>query len=169
MHCKEESLYQKFDEAKGNSKKTWQIINEIRGKGRTPIKPSFKIDGKLVEDRRAIANGFNSYFTSIATKLNDSNEEGIPINPLPKFTDYMNPSVSSSMFLSKCDSDEISNIISDFSKGKASDIPIHLIKHCASIISPLLCTFFNSFMDSGIFPTILKVGNITPIFKKGDS
>ena len=166
--AKKNHYIKKFDEAQGNSKKTWQIINEIRGKGKTNIKSSFKIDGKLVEDRRVIANGFNSYFTSIATKLNDC-EEGIPLNPLPTFTDYMHPSVSSSMFLSNCDSNEISNIISDLSKGKASDIPIHLIKHVASIISPILCTFFNSFMDSGIFPTILKVGNITPIFKKGDS
>jgi hypothetical protein len=166
--AKKNHYVKKFDEAQGNSKKTWKIINEIRGKGRTDIKPSFKIDGSLVEDRRAIANGFNSFFTSIATKLNDC-EGGIPINPLPTFTDYMNPSVSSSMFLSMCDSDEISNIISDLSKGKASDIPIHLIKHCSIIISPILSTFFNSFMDSGIFPTILKVGNITPIFKKGDS
>ena len=163
------SLYvKKFDEAQGNSKKTWQIINEIRGKCKSDTKPSFKIDGKLVEDRRAIANGFNSFFTSIAVKLNEC-EEGIPINPLPKFTEYMNPSVTSSMFLSACDTNEIINIISDLSKGKASDIPIHLIKHCASIISPILCKFFNSFMDSGIFPAILKVGNITPIFKKGDS
>ena len=81
----------------------------------------------------------------------------------------MNSQVTSSMFLSACDTNEIINVISDLSKGKASDIPIHLIKHCTSIISPILCTFFNSFMDSGIFPAILKVGNITPIFKKGDS
>ena len=28
--------------------------------------------------------------------------------------------------------------------------------------------FFNKFLDNGIFPTILKTGLITPIFKKGD-
>ena len=166
--AKKNHYVKKFDEAQGNSKKTWQIINEIRGKTKSNIKPSFKIDGKLVEDRRAIANGFNSFFTSIAVKLNEC-EEGIPINPLPKFTDYMGPSVSSSMFLSPCGNDEILKIISDLSKGKASDIPIHLIKNCAGIISPILTSFYNSFMDSGIFPSVLKVGNITPIFKKGAS
>jgi hypothetical protein len=166
--AKKNHYTKRFDEAKGNSKKTWQILNEIRGKSKAHTKPSFKIDGKLVEDRRAIANGFNSFFTSIATKLNDC-EEGIPLNPLPKYTDYMCPSVSSSMFLSECTSGEISSIISDLSKGKASDIPISLIKHCADIISPILSRFFNTFMDSGTFPAVLKVGNITPIFKKGDS
>jgi hypothetical protein len=108
--AKKNHYTKRFDEAKGNSKKTWQILNEIRGKSKAHTKPSFKIDGKLVEDRRAIANGFNSFFTSIATKLNDC-EEGIPLNPLPKYTDYMCPSVSSSMFLSECTSGEISSII----------------------------------------------------------
>jgi hypothetical protein len=81
----------------------------------------------------------------------------------------MGPSVMSSMFLSKCDSAEVNNIISELFKGKASDIPICIIKHCASIISPILTNFYNSFMEAGIFPAILKVGNITPIYKKGDS
>ena len=53
--------------ADGNSKETWKIINEIRGKHKARIKPSFIINEVIVEERRAIANGFNSYFTTIAS------------------------------------------------------------------------------------------------------
>ena len=73
---------EQFDKAYGNSKKTWKLINEIRGKDKTKVKPSFFIDGKTVKDRRVIANEFNKYFVSLATKLNDTVESnssyGIP-------------------------------------------------------------------------------------------
>ena len=46
------------------------MINEIRGKHKVKIKPSFIIDGNVIE-RRVIANGFNKYFKSIASKLNE--------------------------------------------------------------------------------------------------
>ena len=55
--------------AEENSKETWKIINEIRGKHKVKIKPSFIIHGNVIEERRVIANGFNKYFTSIASKL----------------------------------------------------------------------------------------------------
>ena len=73
--------------------------HQIRGKQKTKIKPSFIIDGTLVEERRVIADSFNKYFTSIASKLNESDDE-LLITPLPAFTDYIRNSmevVSSSM------------------------------------------------------------------------
>ena len=48
----------KFDLAKGNIKKTWDLINELRGKSKRNIKSSFIIDGRIVTERREIANGF---------------------------------------------------------------------------------------------------------------
>ena len=78
----------KFDKAQGNSRETWKIINEIRGKQKSKIKPSFIIDDLIVEERRAIANGFNKYFTSIASKLNEC-DDGIPILPIPNYADYI--------------------------------------------------------------------------------
>ena len=51
-------------------KKTWALINELRGKSKQRIKSCFKIDGALVEDQREIANGFNTFFSSIARNMN---------------------------------------------------------------------------------------------------
>ena len=34
-----------FNKAQGNSRETWKIINNIRGKQNSKIKPSFIIDG----------------------------------------------------------------------------------------------------------------------------
>ena len=162
----------KFQAAEGDCKKTWQLINELRGKSKSQIKPSFIINGTLVEDRRTIANAFNTFFTSIASKMNaklDNFEDGIPINAIPKFTEYMPSSTPSSMYMSHCTTEEVSEIISQLNNSKASDISARILKKCSDIISPILSQFYNSFMDKAIFPEILKVGQISPIFKKGDA
>ena len=87
-HAKRIHHLKQFNKANGNSQETWKVINKIRGKQKVKIKPSFIIDGTLVEERRIIANGFNNYFTSIASKLNESENE-LLIAPLPKYTDYI--------------------------------------------------------------------------------
>ena len=166
-HAKKLHYYRKFDRAQGKSKEIWKVLNEIRGKAKNKPKSSFIIDGELVEDRRVIATRFNKFFTSIASKLNHC-DDGIPIQSLPKFTDYMGPSVSSSMYLSDCDREEIRKIISEMSNDKSSDIPIIILKKCSDIISPVLTKFYNKFMELGIFPERLKTGQITPVFKKGN-
>ena len=144
-----------FDKANGNSKETWKVINEIRGKQKVKIKPSFIIDGTLVEERRIIANGFNNYFTSIASKLNKS-ENGLLIEPLPKYTDYIKNSVESSIFLADSSPEEIKEIIKTLSSNKASDIPIILLKRCSHMISPIQTKFFNSFLTWDYLLAFLK-------------
>ena len=51
----------RFNIAAGNIKKTWKLINELRGKSKANIKESFIIDGNMVTDRREIADGFNTF------------------------------------------------------------------------------------------------------------
>ena len=49
-----------------------------------------------------------------------------------------------------------------------SDIPISVIKKTFNIINPILAHHFNYLMGTGKFPDIIKLGKITPIFKKED-
>ena len=158
----------KILEHAGDRKKTWEVINEIRGKSRKSMKPHFKIDGVRVTERRIIANKFNQYFASIASKMNESNESGIKLEPLPKFTDFIPKQNEKSIFMSECTEEEISKIISELQNGKASDFPIHVIKKLSHILSPVLKCHFNYLMNKGKFPTILKIGKISPIYKKDD-
>ena len=80
----------------------------------------------------------------------------------------MDKRVSSSIFLSPCTKEEIERLVSEFENDKASDISVIVLKKCAAVVSGHLSNFFNTFMELGIFPKILKEGKITPIFKKGD-
>ena len=70
--------------------------------------------------------------------------------------------------MEECTHSEIEDIIKQFQNGKASDISIQVIKKCSAKISPHLAFYFNQFIKEGIFPSILKVGKITPVYKKGD-
>ena len=85
-----------------------------------------------------------------------------------KFTDYLPKPCISSIFLHDCSSEEISKIIAELENGKSSDIPIKIIKQSSNVISPLLENYFNNCMKIGIFPDVLKVGYISPIYKKGN-
>ena len=51
-------------------KKTWQLINTVRGKTKRTIKPSFTIDSTKVTNRRLIANAFNKRYVELAPNLN---------------------------------------------------------------------------------------------------
>ena len=164
----------KFDKCKGNSKKTWELINELRGKSKTKSKSSFLINGSIVKDRRIIADEFNKYFTSIAHNLNENassewNNSNLPIIPIPHFSTFIGKRVNESMFFEPCSIEEIKTIIDDFDNGKASDISIRVLKNCVQILAPQLAMFYNKFIELGIFPDILKIGQVTPIFKKGNT
>ena len=86
-------------------------------------------------------------------------------------TDYRqfmpNPTPNSSFF-SDCTEYEVEQIISKLENGKSSDFPIRVIKKLSNILTPVLTAHFNSAMAEGTFPSILKIGKITPIFKKDD-
>ena len=91
-HAKRVYYNKRFDSAKGNMKKTWALINELRIKSKCNIKSCFKIDGELVVNKREIARNMN-------TKLCSSQPVSQLINPNRSFADYLGNRVCSSMFL----------------------------------------------------------------------
>ena len=167
-HAKRSYYSKKFDNAKGNMKKTWALINELRGKTKNSIKSCFKIDGNLIEDKREIANGFNNFFSSIARNMNVKLHSSCMLHKSPKFTDYLDKRVCSSIFLYQCNRSEVCEIIKEFQSDKASDISVRVLKRVAVHVAEHLSGFINKFMELGTFPKSLKIGKISPIHKKGD-
>ena len=157
----------KILQCSGDIKKTWEIVNQIRGKNKRSLKPHFLVDGVVIMQRRVIANKFNDYFASIASKLNDS-EKAEHSESTDAFKQFMPPSTPNTIFMANCTEYEVSQIISQLKNGKSSDFPIRVIKKLSPILTPILTAQFNSLMENGIFPSILKVGKITPVYKKDD-
>ena len=152
-------------------KKTRTLINEIRGKQKNHLKPQFVIDNQKIMERRIIANKFNEYFVNIANRMNENAYSNTTVDHNEnrnEFTKYTSNAQVNSIYLRDCSSDEIRLIISEFENGKSSDIPIRIIKAASPIISPRLESLYNHLMHAGEFPDELKIGKISPIFKKGN-
>ena len=56
----------------------------------------------------------------------------------------------------------------EFQSDKASDISVRVLKRVAVHVAEHLSGFINKFMELGTFTKSLKVGNLSPIHKKGD-
>ena len=68
--------------------------------------------------------------------------------------------------------EEIYLLIGDIKTKKAvreNDISNNLLKLSNTVISPFLCTIFNSCIQRGEFPDALKIAEVVPVLKKGDS
>ena len=163
-NAKDNYYKNKIDYVKGDPKATWKLINNLRGNTKSSISPTFIIDSEVVLNHRRIANAFNDYFVSVAQKLNDHGT-GIFVDPLPSFRSFMSKRTNNSIVMHDCTAEEIREIIKSFSNGKSSDIPIQAVKSCHDILSVALSRFFNNFMRIGIFPDVLKIGKVTPIYK----
>ena len=75
-------------------------------------------------------------------------------------------SVDSSIYLEDTQPEEITKIIMELKNGKASDIPISVLKRPAHLISSILARLYNNCMQCGTFPTVFKTGKVIPIYKK---
>ena len=114
-----------------------------------------------------IANKFNEHFVSVAKNLN-TNADHNADNSDQCFQQYINASIQSSIYIEDTTSNEIQDIIKELTTGKASDIPIIVLKKSSYLIAPILARLYNSCVTDGIFPSIFKTGKITPIYKKGN-
>ena len=168
--AKNDFYCKKFNSVHGDLKKTWALINDLRGNVKKNIKASFVIDGKLVVDRREISNEFNKFFVSVAKNLNAKTCSST-LNGNQQHNEYLNflgNRVQKSIFLSPTSPKELEEIVSNLENDKSSDISITILKKCFKLISKNVSGFLNKFITIGKFPEILKVGKISPIFKKGN-
>ena len=116
-NAKSKYYIDKFEKNKGNKKKTWQIINELRGKEKHKMKSSFIINNERIFTRRIIADNFNKYFVQLASNLNEDVYGEIPITSFPSFESYMSSASNCSIFLDDCDGEEVSSIIKELISG----------------------------------------------------
>ena len=109
-----------------------------------------------------------AFFASVARKLNvkicpSTLNVETPNNDLKS---YLNDRVHQRIFLSPTSPSELVEMIKSLENDKASDISIIILKKCFYYISGHLSGFFNKFIELGKFPDVLKVGKMTPIYKK---
>ena len=127
---------------------------------------SILIDKKLETDPTKIAEGFNTYFSSIAKKLQQNCFVG------NNFTKYLTEPLDHNFLFKSVDVGEISIIIDSLENSKATgpnSIPSEILKVIKYNICNPLKEIINLSFATGVYPDQLKIAKVIPIFKnKGD-
>ena len=162
---KENHFKKRFDKCHGDLKKSWKILNDLRNKRRKLNFPSFiEVNRQTITDRRTILNHFNHYFTNVASNLNSAKSPN-------DFTDYrrfMKQRNDNTIEFHEIDKSEIDEIIQDLNPNKSSDMSPRILKLFRGVLSPTLAILFNNCIYGGVFPDVLKIARVIPLFKTGD-
>ena len=156
----------KFEQSILDIKKTWNIIKNLMGcTNKKNIIDSITFAGKEFSEHCDIAEQFNEYFGSVASKLDNLLPEP-EISPLL----YMGPPKPNSFYLFDISEAECAKIISKLKVTRTAPnvMPVRIFKQLKYELSKPLCILINLSFKTGTFPSSLKVARITPIFKKGD-
>lgn len=154
----------------GNSKKTWQTINELtsRRKSNETVK-ELKVNDVVINNSSAISDTFNDHFSTIGPRL--ANEiPPIGQNDDSNYTNFITCNNKTFHFC-PTSSNIVFSHLNKLSRSKATgldNISARLIPECADLISVSLSDLFNKSLTSGIFPDDWKCARVTPLFKQGE-
>ena len=162
------SRYQNsFNEYTGDSRKTWQTINELtlRKSGKTAV-TSLKVNGVSITNPTELSNQFNNHFATIGPELsrNIDSPDGDVYQRYITSTDQcfqLRPTSVNKVF----------SLLNKLNKSKAAGlgkISAKLTRECADLICIPICDIFNQSISLGIFPDDWKCARVTPLFKQGD-
>ena len=90
----------------------------------------------------------------------------MPPSPI-SFRNYLGAPLSNQFYFSPITSSDVESGINSL-KNKNCDIeniPNRIYKLCAHIIAPPLANLFNQSINEGIYPDVLKIAKLTPIYK----
>ena len=163
LRLAEEKYYQnKLEALDNNIKKTWKTLNNLLGKTSEKMPESFCINNETIPNSEEISEEFSKYFISNPKNIHDS----VPA-PSGDYS-YLIPRNVSRANFEPCTENEIQSIISKMKKeGGPEDISRRMLRLCGPFAVRLIASLINSCMTQGVFPDILKLAKITPVFKKG--
>ena len=147
-------------------KTVWKTIKEIinvKTKNDVPIN-SLLIGETITTNAKLIANHFNTFFTSVAAKLNEK-----IVKAKKPFSHYLGQITDETIFLSPTTPADIESLIHSIEPNKVicpNSIPTKISKEFKTELSEPLCDLINVSVNKGIFPDFLKIANVIPIHKK---
>ena len=156
-----------FSQSKGNSRKTWQTINDLtsRRTNSSTVK-ELKLNGSIISNSSELSNAFNDHFSTTGSRLanevppNDNNDDLGYINNINvNLHKFSFSSTSSSIVFP-----HLKTLCTSKATG-LDNISAKIMRECADLISVSLCDLFKKSLLSGIFPDDWKCARVTPLFK----
>ena len=154
-------FFKMFFNANNDASRLWRCIYTVMEKKASVSLEKLNVDGVFLVGNDLI-NYVNRYFVEAAAILTNGLSLPPPymfLSPPAQFTCYLHPT----------NMHEVLNIIKRL-KNKCNvllDISPALIKENAEVFSQQLSCLYNMSIIETIFPSLLKVGRITPVHKSG--
>ena len=163
--------YQKAIEENQKVGDIWKCLKELVPKNSCNGPHSLNINGQTFENEADIANAFNEFFSNLAKRLTIDEADASP--SLEKLSNYIENKIPMThrFRISPIEEDQVFKLLSKLNISKASGIDTlgpRLLKIAAPMIYKPLCHLINVSIETGMFPDELKIGKLTPIFKKGN-
>ena len=165
--CKLNYYKDKCKEFRRNAKKLWHVINTCIGKesDKTNIINYIKVGNIDVYDSKLIADEMGHFFSRIGSNY----AKKIPASHT-KIDDYLKVITKNdkSIFLNPTNCVEVTMLISKLPNKKSSgydNIDNILLKSIKDVVSEKLASLFNLTMSVGVFPEMMKLAEVVPLYK----
>lgn len=167
---KNKYFHEVFMSQRGDMKKTWRTINDTlnRNKKKNEFPKEFQVNNESITDPTNIANHFNDFFANIGTHLSNN----IELNDhTQSFKDYLTKPVLPLFNFIPTNEHEVRSIINNLKNKTSSgkdEISNKLLKAIVEEVTAPLTLIINQSLSTGIYPDVLKIAKVRPLFKKGD-
>ena len=150
-----------------DSKKIWKCLKDIIPKSPDIIPHSINVNGAPLTDNTSIAEAFNEFFITNATKIT----KDIPRQNFSEEARESNVNDSSHFSLQPVTLDFVIKEIDHLCKDKATGedgISCKIVKLSKHAIAQSLTDIINMSLIRGVVPRAWKRARVVPIFKSGD-
>ena len=150
-----------------NTKKLWSIINDISAKqnDKSSLIHCLRISNVLEYDANEIANKFGEYFASVGKSYSD--KVANPVHDWKYYCDKIERNTRT-LFMNPCTELELQKLIKNLPSKTSSghdNISNVLLKSIGDYLVMPLTKIFNDSIQLGIFPEIMKLAGIVPLYK----
>ena len=157
---------QYFENCKNNMKKTWKGINDLIRSNNKSTKVNYILqNNQSITEPKIMANAFNNFFANVGPTI-DKEIPKTPISPLS----FLRNLVFNDFTFKETTISEVMTIVLKLDVTKSSGpsmVPINILRISAPILVPHLVKIFNLSFSTGIFPNLMKLAKVIPIFKAG--
>jgi hypothetical protein len=169
--AKDDYYNRKFDECKGNTKETWNILGKLLNrdsakKNKTNLPTNLISNGNVISDKEEMANELNNFFSNIGRVTSD----GIPPSAA-SYEDFLEHENEYFFSFSPINVRDVKDSIRSLPNKNCnlSTVPNRIFKLIMNSIAHPLCILFNDSFHRGLFPESQKIARICPIYKANDS
>jgi len=170
--AKRDYFEKQFAKSVNDPKKVWQHLNTLLYNKSFNYNPSCSLlidNGIAITQKQSIAEHFNSFFIKVADDITSK----INVNQIEHDSILNNETykINCNFICPVVTEDEVKLIIENLKVSNAVDfygMSNNFVKFHKNSLSNNLAKLINKYMFQGIFPDVLKLGIVTPIYKNGN-